>query len=232
MDGGPAGSCMGQDLDYNTVIVYFTADDLIGFSPSVPKRKEKEGRCVCGDCLCVSVNACVDMGVGYECALTASLSVWEWKILAFDGRSHKVWSRSHISSTRWGSESTQRRGGGVVGFGMVGGGNVEVTRLIPPLLLPFLPQSLHQVPHPVPGESGAGWGPGLSTPASGLCAQGEVTWLAYTMALSQFQPRLLQRWALPVPLQALPVLGVAAQTVRLPSEFWNAVELLVASLAV
>lgn len=85
-------------------------------------------------------------------------------------------------------------------------------------------------PHPVPGESGAGWGPGLSTPASGLCAQGEVTWLAYTMALSQFQPRLLQRWALPVPLQALPVLGVAAQTVRLPSHFWNTVELLAASL--
>lgn len=77
MDGGPAGSCMGQDLDYNTVIVYFTADDLIGFSPSVPKRKEKEGRCVCGGCLCVSVNACVDMGVGYECALMVSLSVWE-----------------------------------------------------------------------------------------------------------------------------------------------------------
>lgn len=74
---------------------------------------------------------------------------------------------------------------------------------------PILPLSLHQVPHPVPGESGAGWGPGLSTPASGLRAQGEVTWLAYTMALSQFQPRLLQRWALPVPLQALPVLGVS-----------------------
>lgn len=75
------------------------------------------------------------------------------------------------------------------------GGEGEVTRLSPPppLLLPFLPLSLHQVPHPVPGESGAGWGPGLSTPASGLCAQGEVTWLAYTMALSQFQPRLLQR---------------------------------------
>lgn len=52
---------------------------------------------------------------------------------------------------------------------------------------------LSRVPHPVPGESGAGWGPGLSTPASGLRAQGEVTWLAYTMALSQFQPRLLQR---------------------------------------
>lgn len=55
------------------------------------------------------------------------------------------------------------------------------------------PLSLHHVPHPVPGESGPGWGPGLSTPASGLGAQGEVTWLAYTMALSQFQPRLLQR---------------------------------------
>lgn len=133
-----------------------------------------------------------------------------------------------------GEVQSQPRGGEVVlsVLGWWGGGNVEVTRLIPPLLLPFLPQSLHQVPHPVPGESGAGWGPGLSTPASGLCAQGEVTWLAYTMALSQFQPRLLQRWALPVPLQALPVLGVAAQTVRLPSEFWNAVELLVASLAV
>lgn len=75
MDGGPAESCKGQDLDYNTVIVYFTADDLIGFSPSVPKRKEKEGPSVCVWWL--PVNACVDMGVGYECVLTASLSVWE-----------------------------------------------------------------------------------------------------------------------------------------------------------
>lgn len=42
------------------------------------------------------------MGVG-ECVLTTSLSlaVWECKILTFDGRSHKVWSCSHISSTRW-----------------------------------------------------------------------------------------------------------------------------------
>lgn len=41
--------CMGQDLDYNTVIIYFTADDLIRFSPSDPKRAEKErlSACVC-----------------------------------------------------------------------------------------------------------------------------------------------------------------------------------------
>lgn len=192
MDGGPAGSCMGQDLDYNTVIVYFTADDLIGFSPSVPKRKKKEGRCVCGGCLCVSVNACVDMGVGYECALMASLHCGSEKPWLLMGEVIK----SGVVATfpLQGEVQSQPRGGEVV-LSVLGwwGGNVEVTRLIPPLLLPFLPQSLHQVPHPVPGESGAGWGPGLSTPASGLCAQGEVTWLAYTMALSQFQPRLLQR---------------------------------------
>lgn len=33
---------MGQDLNYNTVIVYFNADDLIGFSPSDPKSGERE----------------------------------------------------------------------------------------------------------------------------------------------------------------------------------------------
>lgn len=157
------------------------------------------------------------------------LAVWECKILALDGRSHKVWSRSHISSTRWCSESAQRSGGEVV-MALVCKGRWHASAPLPPP--PSHPLSLHQVPHPVPGESGAGWGPGLSTPVSGLCAQGEVTWLAYTMALSQFQPRLLQRWALPVPLQALPVLGVAVQTVHFPSEFWNAVELLVASLTV
>lgn len=48
---------MGQDLDYNTVIIYFTADDLIRFSPSDPKRVEKERLCVC-------LRVCVDMGVG------------------------------------------------------------------------------------------------------------------------------------------------------------------------
>lgn len=94
-----------------------------------------------------------------------------------------------------GEVQSQPRGGEVVlsVLGWWGGECGGDTPHTPPLLLPFLPQSLHQVPHPVPGESGAGWGPGLSTPASGLCAQGEVTWLAYTMALSQFQPRLLQR---------------------------------------
>lgn len=44
---GPAKHCMGQDLDYNTVIVYFTADDLIRFPPYDPKRAEKERLCVC-----------------------------------------------------------------------------------------------------------------------------------------------------------------------------------------
>lgn len=47
----PAKRCMGQDLDCNTVIVYFTADDLIRFSPSDPKRVEKERLCVCVWCV-------------------------------------------------------------------------------------------------------------------------------------------------------------------------------------
>lgn len=55
-----AKRCMGQDLDYNTVIVYFTAYDLIRFPPPVPREWRKRDSV----CMCVSVNACVDMGVG------------------------------------------------------------------------------------------------------------------------------------------------------------------------
>lgn len=160
------------------------------------------------------------MGVGMSVLrppLSPPLPVWEWKSWLLMGEVIK--SGVEVTFPLQGEVQSQPKvGGGGKGRGL--------------LLSPLLPLSLHQVPHPVPGESGLGWGPGLSTPASGLCAQGEVTWLAYTMALSQFQPRLLQRWALPVPLQALPVLGAAAQTVRLPRELWNVVELLVASLAV
>lgn len=48
LDGAPARLSMGQDLDYNHVIVYFTTDDLIGFSPFiVSKREEDEGSGVC-----------------------------------------------------------------------------------------------------------------------------------------------------------------------------------------
>lgn len=57
------------------------------------------------------------MGVGLSVPrppLPLSLAVWECKIPTLDGRSHKVWSRSHISSTRWCSESAQRTGGVVV----------------------------------------------------------------------------------------------------------------------
>lgn len=55
LDGGPGKRCMGQDLNYNTVIVYFNADDLIGFSPSNPKSGEREAPCVCGVFACVSL---------------------------------------------------------------------------------------------------------------------------------------------------------------------------------
>lgn len=71
----PAVRCMRQDLDCNTVIVYFTADDVIRFSPSDPKIVEKERLCVC-----VSVNAWADMGVGMSVPwlpLSLSPAVWE-----------------------------------------------------------------------------------------------------------------------------------------------------------
>lgn len=48
LDGGPARRCMRQDLGYNTVIVYFTTDDLIGSPPF--KSEEKEGPYVCALC--------------------------------------------------------------------------------------------------------------------------------------------------------------------------------------
>lgn len=51
---------MGQDLDYNTVIIYFTTDDLIRFFPAI-LREWRKGDCVS---VCMSVNVCVDMGVG------------------------------------------------------------------------------------------------------------------------------------------------------------------------
>lgn len=40
---------MGQDLDYNTVIIYFTTDDLIRFSPPILRERRK------GDCVSVCV---------------------------------------------------------------------------------------------------------------------------------------------------------------------------------
>lgn len=44
----------GQDLDYNTVIVYFTADDLIGVSPPPPiLREQRKGGSVCVCVVCV-----------------------------------------------------------------------------------------------------------------------------------------------------------------------------------
>lgn len=75
--------------------------------------------------------------------------------------------------------------------------------------------------HPPPpvcqGSLGLGGGQGSRRQPSGLSAQGEVTRLAYTMALSQFQPRLLQRRALPVPPRALPVLGFRQHKLSPPS---------------
>lgn len=67
------------------------------------------------------------------------------------------------------------------------------------------------------GSLGLGGGQGSRRQPSGLSAQGEVTRLAYTMALSQFQPRLLQRRALPVPPRALPVLGFRQHKLSPPS---------------
>lgn len=43
--GGWGVRALGQDLDYNTVIIYFTADDLIGFSPCTPRGVRT--LCVC-----------------------------------------------------------------------------------------------------------------------------------------------------------------------------------------
>lgn len=52
--GPPAERCMGQDLDHNTVIIYFTTDDLIRFSPPI-LRERRKGDCVsaCGVFACV-----------------------------------------------------------------------------------------------------------------------------------------------------------------------------------
>lgn len=115
--GCPGKRYMGQDLDYNTVIIYFTTDDLIRVFPAILREWRK------GDC----VSARGLFACQWMCVLTwawarvcpgplscSALAVWECKILALDGRSHKVWSRSHISSTRWCSESAQRSGGEVV----------------------------------------------------------------------------------------------------------------------
>lgn len=89
----------------------------------------------------------------------------------------------------------------------------------PPHFNPFLQRS----PPPSPpsvclGSLGLGGGQGSRRQPSGLSAQGEVTRLAYTMALSQFQPRLLQRRALPVPPRALPVLGFRQHKLSPPSQ--------------
>lgn len=43
---------MGQDLNCNTVIIYFTTDDLIRFSPPILKEWEKGTLCVFA-CVCV-----------------------------------------------------------------------------------------------------------------------------------------------------------------------------------
>lgn len=154
------------------------------FPPLVPKGDEKEGPCVCV-CVCgAPANACVELGVGLSAP---------WPPLARCG-SEKSWRlmgeviKSGVVATLplQGEVQSRPRGGGGVGAEGMRRGDASYR----------LPSSLHSSRlylHPVPGESGAGWGPGLPTPASGLCAEGEVTWLAYTMALSQFQPRLLQR---------------------------------------
>ena len=60
MEGPAKELCMGQDLDYNTVIIYFTADDLIRFSPPPILREWRKRGSVC---VCVCVCVCVDMGV-------------------------------------------------------------------------------------------------------------------------------------------------------------------------
>lgn len=77
LDGGPGECCMGQDLNYNTVIVYFNADDLIGFSPSDPKSGEREALCVCGVIACVSLWICVlTWAWVWVCPGRLSLPLW------------------------------------------------------------------------------------------------------------------------------------------------------------
>lgn len=86
--------------------------------------------------------------------------------------------------------------------------------------LPISVHSSSEAPPPSPRAWGVwvvGGGQGSRRQPSGLSAQGEVTRLAYTMALSQFQPRLLQRRALPVPPRALPVLGFRQHKLSPPS---------------
>lgn len=101
-----------------------------GFPPLVPRGEEKEGPSVCVVSLRMRVLTWVWVWV---CPGRLSLSVGV-KNPPFDGRSRKVWSHSRTSS-RWGSESTQRRG-----RSWCGGGRGEATRLISTLFVPpFLP---------------------------------------------------------------------------------------------